>query len=284
MAITINGTLVEPDDATVSIFDRGFQYGDGLFETIALVAGEPVFWEEHLRRMSNGAAMLGISMPVPEVWESDVALATIDAPDRAVLKLTLTRGVGGRGYARPFPQLPTRIAYTTAWPQYPREHWERGIDVVTCRTTQLDAGTFATLKSLNRLNQVLARGELPDSVPEGLLVDTAGMVREGTFTNVVWMRAGRAKTPRLTETGIPGVMRGAILSRFSALGIQCDAVDVPPDAILDSDECFACNSLIGVWPIRSLDGRTLRESPGEITRDLLAWIGQLGLGPQRVEL
>jgi 4-amino-4-deoxychorismate lyase len=284
VAIAINGTLVEPKDATVSIFDRGFQYGDGLFETIALVAGEPLFWEEHMRRMSNGAAMLGIPMPVAEVWESDVALATIDAPERAVLKLTLTRGIGGRGYARPLPQLPTRIAYTATWPQYPREHWERGIDVVTCRTTRLDGGTFAMLKSLNRLNQVLARGELPDSVPEGLLVDTAGMVREGTFTNVVWMRAGRAKTPRLTEAGIPGVMRGAIVSRFSALGIQCDAVDVPPDAILESDECFACNSLIGVWPIHSLDGKMLRSSPGEITRDLLTWTGQLGLGPQRVEL
>jgi 4-amino-4-deoxychorismate lyase len=283
VAIAINGALVEPKDATVSIFDRGFQYGDGLFETIAFVAGKPVLWEEHLRRMSNGAAMLDLPMPAPEVWESDVALASADAPERAVLKLTLTRGIGGRGYARPFPQLPTRIAYTAEWPQYPREHWELGIDVITCHTTRLDAGTFATLKSLNRLNQVLARGELPDSVPEGLLVDTAGMVREGTFTNVVWMRAGRAKTPRLTDTGIPGVMRGAIVSRLSALRIQCDAVDLPPDAILDSDECFACNSLIGVWPIRALDGRTLRAAPGEITRELLAWIGELGLGPLPVE-
>jgi 4-amino-4-deoxychorismate lyase len=284
VAIAINGALVEPKDASVSIFDRGFQYGDGLFETIAFIAGKPVFWEEHLRRMSNGAAMLGIPMPDREAWESDAALATANAPDRAVLKLTLTRGIGGRGYALPFPQLPTRIAYTTDWPQYPREHWERGIDVVTCRTTQLDGGTFATLKSLNRLNQVLARAELPANVPEGLLVDTAGMVREGTFTNLVWMRDGRAKTPRLTDTGIPGVMRGAIVSRLGLLRIPCDAVDVPPDAILESDECFACNSLIGVWPIRALDGRTLREAPGEITRDLLAWTAELGLGPQeRVE-
>jgi 4-amino-4-deoxychorismate lyase len=283
VAIAINGALVELKNATVSIFDRGFQYGDGLFETIALVAGKPVLWEEHLRRMSTGATMLGIPMPAPEVWESDAALATIDAPERAVLKLTLTRGIGGRGYGRPFPQLPTRIAYTTAWPQYPREHWELGIDVITCHTAQLGGSTFATLKSLNRLNQVLARAELPDTVPEGLLVDTAGMVREGTFSNVMWMREGRAETPRLTDTGIAGVMRGAIVSRFSGLGIQCDAVDVPPDAIFECDECFVCNSLIGVWPIRDLDGRTLRASPGEVTRDLLAWIDQLGLGPQPVE-
>ncbi len=283
MAIAINGSVVEPKDATVSIFDRGFQYGDGLFETIAVVAGKPVFWEQHLRRMATGAAMLGIPMPAPDVWESDAGLATADAPERAVLKLTLTRGIGGRGYGRPFPQLPTRIAYTTAWPLYPREHWELGIDVITCHTAQLGGSTFATLKSLNRLNQVLARAELPDTVPEGLLVDTAGMVREGTFTIVMWMRNGRAETPRLTDTGIAGVMRGAIAARFSGLGIDCEAVDVAHDAILECDECFVCNSLIGVWPIRNLDGRMLRAAPGEITRELLAWIGQLGLGPQRVE-
>jgi len=282
VAIAINGTLVEPKDATVSIFDRGFQYGDGLFETIAVIHGAPLFWEEHLRRMATGASMLGIPMPPAEVWHSDAALATIDAPERVVLKLTLTRGIGGRGYGRPFPQLPTRIAYTTAWPQYPRAHWESGIDVITCHTAQLGGSTFATLKSLNRLNQVLARAELPDAVPEGLLVDTAGMVREGTFTNIVWMRGTRAETPALTDTGIAGVMRGAIVSRFSKMGIPCDAVDVPPDAILDSDECFACNSLIGVWPIRSVDGRMLHASPGATTRGLLAWIGELGLGPQRV--
>jgi 4-amino-4-deoxychorismate lyase len=278
MAIIINGTQVDPEHATVSIFDRGFQYGDGLFETIAVVRGQPVYWEEHIRRMTTGARVLGIPMPAPEIWERD-AMFAIDGTDRAVLKLTLTRGVGGRGYSRPFPQLPTRLAYTAPWPQYPQDYWERGVDVVTCRTAQLGGDTFATVKSLNRLNQVLARAELPDSASEGLLLDRSGNVREGTFTNVVWIHKGRAYTPRLTDVGIAGIMRGAILAHLSEQGISCEAVDVPPGVLLDSDECFVCNSLVGAWPVRSLDGRPLRESPGPVTRATLSWIYELGLGP-----
>ena len=280
MAIVINGAVVDPRAATVSIFDRGFQYGDGLFETIALVRGSPLFWDEHLHRMATGAAILGIPMPETGVWLNDARKANDDAADRVVLKLTLTRGVGGRGYGRPLPQLPTRIAYTTPWPQYPTAHWERGIDVVTCHTAQLGGTTFATVKSLNRLNQVIARAELPDDVPEGLLLDATGAVREGTFTNVMWLRAGRVETPRLTDMGIAGVMRGAIVTRLSEMGMSCDAVDVGVSALVNSDECFVCNSVIGVWPIRNIDHQELRSAPGPLTRDLLEWTARLGLGPR----
>lgn len=279
MGIVINGKRVEPQAATISIFDRGFLYGDGLFETIAIVNAAPVLWEEHLRRMATGAGVLGIPMPGADVWSADMR-AALD-PDCAceVLKLVLTRGIGGRGYARPLPQLPTRIVYTAPWPSYPAEYWTRGIDAVTCRTAQLGGSTFATVKSLNRLNQVLARAELPDDVQEGLLLDTEGIVREGTFTNIVWIHGGRAQTPRLTESGIPGVMRGAVVQRLNRQGISSDAVDVTPGAIVEADECFVCNSLIGVWPVRSLDGFALKASPGPVTRDLLAWIRGLGLAP-----
>lgn len=279
MPIVINGAVVDPDRATISIFDRGFQYGDGLFETVAVVRGVPLFWEEHLRRMAAGAAVLGIPMPDTDAWTNDARLAGDAYEQRAVLKLMLTRGVGGRGYARTLPQLPTRIAYTVRWPQYPASHWERGIDTVTCHTAQLGGTSFATVKSLNRLNQVLARAELPEDVPEGLLIDTQGILREGTFTNVMWMSGGRAQTPGLTDTGIAGVMRGAIVTWLSDRSISCDAVDVAPQTLLESEECFVCNSLIGVWPVRSLDGRALKAAPGAVTGDLLAWIRNFGLGP-----
>lgn len=281
MAIVINGAVVDAAHATVSIFDRGFQYGDGLFETIAVVDGVPLLWEEHLRRMATSAAVLGIPMPDEEAWASDARHAADGDAGRCVLKLTLTRGVGGRGYGRPLPQLPTRVAYTTPWPKYPPEHWERGIVVVTCHTAQMSGGTFATLKSLNRINQVVARAELPDDVPEGLLLDASGIVREGTFTNVMWVRRGRVETPRLTDTGIAGVMRGAIVAWLSERGLSCDAVDIGSSAIFDSDECFVCNSVIGVWPVRILDQRALRSAPGPITRDLLAWTGRMGLGSSK---
>jgi 4-amino-4-deoxychorismate lyase len=279
MAIVINGTLTPPDRATISIFDRGFQYGDGLFETVAIVNGQPLFWEEHLRRMSTGASVLGIPMPHATAWLEDMRSAIDARKAREVLKLMLTRGVGGRGYATPLPQLPTRIAYTSSWPTYPSEYWTRGIDVVTCHTAQLGGSMFATVKSLNRINQVLARAELPEDVPEGLLLDTSGVVREGTFTNVVWIRDGRAATPTLTDVGIPGVMRGATVVALQDRGISCDAVEAAPRTIADADECFVCNSLIGLWPVRSIDGRALKQSPGPVTVELLGWVRSIGLAP-----
>ena len=275
----INGETVDRAAATVSIFDRGFQYGDGLFETIAWVGGAPLFWELHLRRMALGAGMLGIPMPSADVWESDVRMATGGQTDRCVLKLTLTRGVGGRGYGGPFPHLPTRIVYTTPWPEYPPSYWRDGVDVVTCSTVQLGGASFATVKSLNRLNQVLARAELPDGAAEGLLVDADGMLREGTFTNVMWMHGGRAQTPDLSMHGIAGVMRQTIVERLRELDIPTDAVHVPPQNVSLGDECFVCNSIIGVWPVRRLDGRDIARSPGPITAGLLAWTAKMGLHP-----
>jgi 4-amino-4-deoxychorismate lyase len=278
-AAVINGVVVaDRDAATISIFDRGFQYGDGLFETIAWVRGKPLFWEEHLRRMTVGAGVLGIPMPAPDVWLGDASAATQGAPERCVLKLTLTRGVGGRGYGGPMPHLPTRVAYASPWPSYPAWYWERGIDAVTCHTAQLGGASFATVKSLNRLNQVLARAELPDGVAEGFLVDADGMLREGTFTNIVWMRRGRAQTPNLTDNGIAGVMRGAIVERLREMRIATDAVHVSPPTLLIADECFVCNSMIGVWPIRTIDSRPLAASPGPVTQSLLEWTATLGLG------
>jgi 4-amino-4-deoxychorismate lyase len=277
-AIVINGALVDPERATVSVFDRGFQYGDGLFETVAVVRGEPLFWNEHLQRMTAGAGLLGIPMPDLALWKDDARVAIDARCEREVLKLILTRGVGGRGYGRPFPKIPTRVAYTARWPEYPATYVADGIDVVTCGIAQLGGAEFATVKSLNRINQVLARAELPDEVPEGLLLDTSGNVREGTFTNVMWFRAGRAQTPRLTDTGIAGVMRAGIVQRLRQSGISCDMVDTPPAAIAASDECLVCNSVIGVWPVRSIDGKRLKASPGPATSALLEWTAAMGLG------
>ncbi len=275
--VVINGVPVDRASASVSIFDRGFQYGDGLFETIAFVRGEPLFWDLHTRRMALGAGVLGIPMPSAEVWEADMRVATHGADERCVLKLTLTRGVSGRGYAAPLPQLPTRIVYTSPWPEYPAVYWENGVDLVTCHTVQLGGASFTTVKSLNRLNQVLARAELPEGVADGLLVDGDGMLREGTFTNVMWMRRGRAQTPDLTSHGIAGVMRHAIVERLREIGIPTDAVHVPPQNVLLADECFVCNSVIGVWPVRSIDGRPLAGGPGRVTGELLKWISAIGL-------
>lgn len=276
--IVLNGKPVGRANATVSIFDRGFQYGDGLFETVAVVRGKPLFWEEHLRRMTAGAGVLGIPIAERSVWENDVS-AAIDARfEREVLKLMLTSGVGERGYGRPASQSPTRVVYTAPWPTRPASHWSSGIDVATCTTPQLGGGNFAAVKSLNRINQVVARAELPQHVAEGLLLDVSGCVREGTFTNVLWFREGRARTPRLTDMGIAGVMRNAIIDRLREKGLSCDEVDAPANTILESDECLVCNSVIGAWPVRSLDGKRLNASPGPLTGGLLEWTAAMGLG------
>ena len=279
IAAVINGEPVDHASAKVSIFDRGFQYGDGLFETIAFVRGAPLFWELHLRRMTVGCGILGIPVPSPETWERDVRAATLAAAERCVLKLVLTRGVGGRGYGGPFPQLPTRIVYTAPWPEYPASYWRDGVDVVTCHTAQLGGASFTTVKSLNRLNQVLARAELPDGVAEGLLVDANGVLREGTFTNIMWMRDGRAQTPDLSMHGIAGVMRQAIVDRLREIGIPTDAVHVAPHDVSIADEAFLCNSLIGAWPVRSVDGVAAAHHPGPITSDMLKWVSAIGIGP-----
>jgi 4-amino-4-deoxychorismate lyase len=225
--------------------DRGVAYGDGLFETVLVRDGTALLWEAHLARLSRGCRALGLPMPERDHLDS---LPGQTGEGLWVLKLILTRGSGGRGYLppeQPVPRLRWQVMPFTPQPT----RWQEGVTVRHCRLKLAIQPALAGLKHLNRLENVLARGEWNDpAVAEGLLCDSDGRLVEATCMNLFWRRGGRLETPRLDRCGVAGTLRAALID---ALPIA--EVVAGPEALLDADAAWLGNSLQGVWPLARLD-------------------------------
>ncbi|GAB6041900.1 aminodeoxychorismate lyase [Endothiovibrio diazotrophicus] len=260
-------------DATVSAQDRGLAYGDGLFETVAVRDGGAELWPEHLARLREGCGRLAIPFP-PEVAEEGAALCA--GVGRGVLKIVVTRGVGGRGYRLPEVPRPTRVVSLHPWPDYPQAWWREGVAVRGCETPLGGSPRLAGIKHLNRLEQVLARAEWDDpAIAEGLMRDAAGRVVEGVMSNLFMVRGGALFTPTLRHCGVAGVMRGAVMAAAGALGVVCREAELEEEALLAADELFLSNSVIGIWPVARLDDRGFAVGP--LTRRLQRALETLGV-------
>lgn len=260
----MNTTLINGVAATcIDAHDRGFHYGDGLFETFAVSNGEPAMWDMHMQRLLLGCQRLGFPAPDPTLLRSEALslCAVPDAPARGVLKIIITRGGGGRGYRAPSPSVVlatggvTRMLALYPWPDYPAAFWSEGVAVRVCATRLGCNLALAGIKHLNRLEQVLARGEWDDaSVAEGLMLDPQGNVIEGTMTNLFVVRDGRLLTPDVSQCGVAGVMRSGVLAGARVAGIPSAITAVTLEMVMSADEVFVCNSVIGLWPVREITG------------------------------
>lgn len=269
--IVINGVPSEH----IKVQDRGLQYGDGLFETIAVVNGQLIHWDRHLQRLKRGCEHLKLPAPDVEQLRSETN-QLIQATDRAVLKIVYTRGAGGRGYRPPEPCTPTRILSLSPWPDYPESHSQSGINLRLCEQRLGNNQTLAGLKHLNRLEQVLARSEWKNpEVAEGLMMDQRGFVIEGTMSNVFFVRDNTLCTPLLDQCGVSGIMRDVILELAEKMELNIAIDNFTPEDISHANELFMTNSLITIWPVRTLtSGKQSRnyESPGSLTSNLQSFL------------
>lgn len=250
LAVSINGEVCD----RIPFTDRGLQYGDGVFETLAAANGETLLWERHYARLARGCARLQIACPPTALLAAEVA-ALARGHARAVIKIIVTRGSGARGY-RPTSSAPTRIVSAWPWPRYPAAHWRGGIRLFRCRTTLAIQQLLADIKHLNRLEQVLARAEWGDAYAEGLVADTEGRVIAGTMSNLFAIDGhGGIVTPVLGRCGVLGIMRGCVLETAAALGISTAEAALNWDSITNAAGLFVTNSVIGLWPVAEFNGR-----------------------------
>ena len=253
--ILING---EPQDL-ISATDRGLHYGDGVFETLAIENGKPQFWSAHMERLLEGCSRLGFPQPDVALLEAETARVCDDS-ERAVVKIIITRGSGGRGYRPPASPELQRLIMSFPWPEYSVP--EKGITLRLCQTPLACNPMLAGIKHLNRLEQVLARSEWDDeSIHEGLMLDPEGYVIEGTMSNLFAVRNGVLLTPDLGQCGVAGVMRRQVLSLAQNLGIPCEFTSLRVDDLMGMSELFVTNSLIGIWPVARLDETEYGEAP-----------------------
>lgn len=256
---------------TLPVTDRGLHYGDGLFETMPVVDARIPLLDMHLQRLKEGCARLGFAAPDEQVLRDELARAAAGQA-RAVLKLMVTRGGGGRGYRPPAAPEVRRILLRYPWPDYPERWRSEGVDLWICATRLGSNNLLAGLKHLNRLEQVLARNEWGenDRIQEGLMLDGEGTVIEGTMTNLFCSPAeGLLLTPDLSRAGVSGVMRRHLLQQASQADIPVEVRRLTLEELLGQREVFVCNSIIGVWPVRRVGQREY--SLGPLTRLAQRW-------------
>lgn len=248
-------------------FSRGLQYGDGVFRTILKYNGQLIDLELHIRKLNNHAERLDLD-PLPAQVLREEAAGISAGIDRCVLKFLLMRAGTGRGY-RPQGRASERLLLRYAAPAYPETHWSAGILAFRCSLALQPQPHLAGVKHLNRLEQVLASRHWPEPAAEGILCGAGGDAICGTRSNLFCVRDGTLHTPALDACGVAGLMRDKVLAAAAALAVPARIEPLPWTALLEADEAFVCNSLIGIWPLRALEQRSW-QAPGPLTEKLMA--------------
>lgn len=198
---------------------------------------------------------------------------------QGVLKLMVTRGTGGRGYAPPPRAHPRRILMLYPDTDYPAEWQTTGVAIRSCRTPATHNPALAGLKHLNRLDNVLARAEWSDpGIAEGLMAGPAGEIVGGTMTNLFLWDGARLATPGVTRSGIAGTVRALALELAAGLGIPCVETRLSRADLLRARGLFLTNSLVGVWAVRRLDEREY--DPEALPLDLLSTLRSQAQTPE----
>ena len=263
MIVFLNGQFVPEAQATVSVFDRAFLYGDGLFETMRVSNGKPFRWWEHMERLRKGGDFLGIKIPFGcktlEKYAGE--LITKNQMPQALLRLTVSRGVGLRGYSPKGADKPVVVMTLHPVP---------GAPSVVPASWKLHTASFrlppgeklAHFKTANKLAQVLARAEA-DSVgaDEALLCNTEGFVVEGASSNLFWVEGDTVCTPPLASGILAGVTRAVTLELCAQLGVPYAERQITPEGLRGATGVFLTLSSLGVVEAGSLDGTNLSHSP-----------------------
>lgn len=259
MIVYLNGRFVPAEEACVSVFDRGFLYGDGLFETMRAYRGRLPLGPAHMERLQRGASALDLRLPAPPATLLAAALELLarNRLEDAVVRLTLSRGTGPRGYSPRGASQPTLVL--SAHPASPLEApapapWR--LHTSSHRVRVNDPLTSA--KTANKLLHVLARAEAEAAgADEALLLNTAGRVAEAAAANLFWFEGDRLLTPPVEDGALPGITRGFVLEIGRQSGWTCAETGAVPDRLRAADAVCLTLSSLGIVSVASWDGREL---------------------------
>ncbi len=266
--ILINGE----EKTCIDFSDRGLHYGDGVFETIEVKNAQSVFINQHLDRLATGCQKLLI--PFTDFSELGKEIETIISDqEHAVLKILITRGVGGRGYQQPETIKPTRILALYPFPEFPVSLKTQGVKVRFCSSRIGLNPNLVGIKHLNRLEQVMARSEwVTSDYQEGLMLDINDNVIEGTMSNFFLIKDNCIYTPKLDQCGIQGIIRETIFLAATDLQINIVETRLQTQQCYEADELFLTNSIIGIWPVKQLQQQACKIGP--ITQRIMYWFEQ----------
>jgi branched-chain amino acid aminotransferase len=263
MIVFLNGEFVPEEKAVISVFDRGFLFGDGLFEAMLVRRGEIFRWDQHLERLQRGVDFLKLTVPfsADELFRFSMQLIQRNRMPECLLRLNLSRGITARGYSPKNAVRPALVLTLHPVPALDSKGPNRWRLVTSSFCLPAD-DLMTGFKTTNKLPEVMARAEADAAgAHDAILLNHRGYIAEGTSCNVFWVRDNVVCTTTLASGALPGVTRAAILELCVKMNISCREKNAKPADLLRAQAVFITNTSMGVVEIESLDGRKLRRSP-----------------------
>jgi branched-chain amino acid aminotransferase len=273
MLVYVNGHFVPKDKASISVFDHGFLYGDGIYETLRAYNGKLFLLSKHLSRLKHSAEAISLPLPltVDKIGEALYETLRVNKLTEAYVRIHLARGRGEIGLDPALCPAPTMIIVTQPFKDYPEQFYTDGVAVSIVATRRNHPLALSpSIKSTNFLNNILAKIEsLKTGAYEGIMLNWEGFVAEGTISNIFTVKRGVLYTPDL-ETGIlEGVTRDLVLHLARKDHIPTKETKIKPHDIAAADECFLTNTTVEVLPVTRVDGVSVGSGkPGPVTMAL----------------
>ncbi len=264
----LNGTFVNKEQASISVFDHGVLYGDGIFEGIRFYNRVAFCLDAHLKRLHYSALAIGLTLPY-SLEEFEIAINEIIerfSEAEGYLRLVVTRGQGPLGINPNACPRATAFIIADQLLSVSLQVRQQGAKLIIASTRRLPAdGLDPRLKSLNYLNNVLAKMEANQAgVDEAILLNAQGHVTEGTTDNIFIVRDGQLFTPPVIDGALDGITRKLVLKLAAELNIACCEKTLAAYDLYTADECFLTGTAVELVPVREIDGRQLPASPGPV--------------------
>lgn len=263
MHVFINGRFYSERDANISIFDHGFLYGDGIFETLRTYNGRVFKIDEHLERLFHSAKLVKLQIPLAKKQIKQDITSTIkkNKLKEAYIRLTISRGKGGLRYF--IDSSPNVVIIAKPFIKYPKNIHEKGVSVITYNAERV----LPEVKSTSCMPLVLAKSEAEKKgCFDALLVDRSGFITEGTVSNVFFVREDALYTPK--DNILEGITRGIAIKIAKKIA-KIKETRIKKREIYSFDECFLTNTSGEIVPVNKIDGKIIKNAPGIITKKLM---------------
>jgi branched-chain amino acid aminotransferase len=273
MLVYVNGHFVPKENASISVFDHGFLYGDGIYETLRAYGGKLFLLSKHLSRLKQSAEAISLKLPLSldKIGEALDETLNVNKLTEAYVRIHISRGPGEIGLNPALCPAPTMIIVTQPFKDYPAEFYENGVAVAIVSTRRNHPlAVSPVIKSTNFLNNILAKIEsLKVGTYEGIMLNWEGYVAEGTISNIFTVKRGVLYTPHLDTGILEGVTRDLVLHLAREDRIPAKEIMLRPRDLTSADECFITNTTLEVLPVTRVDDTVIGSGkPGPVTTTL----------------
>ncbi len=268
----MNNKLVAKAKAVVSVFDHGFLYGDGIYETMRVYKGTVFKFNEHMERLTQSASMIGLDIPKSPEEMKNAVYQTLKANDHkeAVIRITISRGAGPLGLDPALCPKPTLVIMCNEFKPYPRRYHQKGLKIAFVNTRRnYHKSLDPRIKSLNFLNNILAKREAKDKgASEAIMLNYRGEITEGTVSNLFFVKDNALCTPSMGSGILGGITRSIVLDIAKELNIPTKEGRFRPRDIYEADEVLISNTSMEVMPVSEVDDIRFAGAPGRTTKAL----------------